>query len=93
MGLHLNLSDAQRARLNSAPALDEPNDQNNYGDHEQNVDVATERIAADETKQPKNEKYDEYRPEHGFVVLPEKYPGSAAACFTDSAAAHMVWCE
>jgi hypothetical protein len=83
----------QRVGLNSSPALNEPNNQNNNRNYEQNVNVATERIAANNAKQPQNEQDDKNRPEHSFTVLPKYAPASAAACITAFAAAHMVWCE
>lgn len=52
------------ARSNDASALHQLDDDGNDGKNEQNVNETSQRVGSDHSKQPKNKKHDEYRPEH-----------------------------
>jgi hypothetical protein len=50
--------------LQSAPTLDQINDQNDDGDHEQDMNEPAHGIRADESEQPENEQNNKDGPEH-----------------------------
>jgi len=55
--------------LYPAPTGDEINNQHDDGDYEQDMNESSECISADQTEQPKNQKNNEYCPQHNFSPL------------------------
>jgi hypothetical protein len=52
-------------RLWSSSALNEVNDQDDYGNHEQEVDQATANVY-DQAKEPEHDQNNNYSPEHRY---------------------------
>jgi hypothetical protein len=56
----------EEARLSeSSSALDQVNDQDDNGDHEQQVDESAAKMA-DEAEKPEHDQDDNYSPKHGY---------------------------
>jgi hypothetical protein len=56
----------EEARLSeSSSALDQVNDQDDNGDHEQEVDESAAKMA-DEAEKPEHDQDDNYSPKHGY---------------------------
>jgi len=51
---------------NGAPAADHVNQEDNDGDHKENVNEAADRVRANHPKQPQHEQYNENCPKHNF---------------------------
>jgi hypothetical protein len=57
---------AQGVALQTSPASEQVDDQNNNGDHEQEMNQAAADVAY-EAKKPKNDEDNYYGPEHEYV--------------------------
>jgi len=56
----------QGVALETSPASEQVNDEDNNGDHEQEMNQTSADVA-DKAKKPKNDEDNYYGPEHGFV--------------------------
>jgi hypothetical protein len=52
------------ASLQWSPALDQIDDQHDNRNHEEDVNKSSERVGADQPKQPKHKQDNKYCPEH-----------------------------
>jgi hypothetical protein len=63
--LDMQRIERKSGRLESSSALNEVNDQDDDGNHEQEVDQAAANVA-DEAKKPEHDQDENYSPEHGY---------------------------
>ncbi len=82
----------QESRLESAPTLEQVEDQDNDRKHEEDVNPPTESRAADQSYDPEKEENDCDRPEH-LIVSPVAWPLVAARLFVPVNPLPSIRCE
>jgi hypothetical protein len=61
------------SQLNRSATLDDSNEHDRDGDHQQDVDEAVESVGADDTQEPQDEQHYENGPQHGQLLFRSRF--------------------